>query len=161
VTAVDASTVVHWAASMRWDDDSLFWDGMDERVSSAWVDLGDPDDPHRPLLMFVRYAPGITVKAHYHDTDYSSIVLGGEVTITGKLHRPGSVRSVAAGTTYGPLVAGPEGTLLLDVFEDRNGAFPRWPNPGPDESERHQRLQRYLEGRLRDTTPRPRLRPPA
>ena len=61
--------VAHWFRDAAWDDESLEWDGFDDRVRTAWVDLGDPDDPSRPLVMFVRYAPGITVRPHAHASD--------------------------------------------------------------------------------------------
>src|SRR5437763_1128346 len=113
-------TATHWFKETAWDDESLEWDGFDDRVSSAWLDMGDPDDPDRPLVMLVRYAPNITLAPHAHASDYSSIVVQGEVTVSGRLHTVGSLRIVAAGTTYGPLVAGPEGTTIIDTFASRN-----------------------------------------
>ena len=68
-------------------------------MRTGWVDIGDPDDPARPLVMFVRCAPPITVQPHLHASDYQSMVLEGEVTVTGRHHADGSVRRVAAGTT--------------------------------------------------------------
>jgi len=149
-------TVAHWFRDAAWDDDSLEWDGFDERVRTAWVDVGAPDDPHRPLVMFVRYSPGITVRPHAHASDYVSMVLEGEVTVTGRRHGVGSVRTVAAGTTYGPLVAGPEGTLLVDIFSDRNGLFPQWAKVDEDARERLAALERYNRERLAALRPRPR-----
>jgi len=145
---------VHWSLLTQWDDDRLDWQGLDDRVQSALVDFGDPADPQRPVVMFVRYAPGITVRPHAHDADYCSIVVQGEVEVTRERHTVGSVRFVSAGTTYGPLVAGPEGTTLIDVFADRNGIFPRWAKVADDERERLQRLDRWLQDRLDRLTPR-------
>jgi hypothetical protein len=76
--------------------------------------------------VLVEYAPDIVIRPHFHRTDYCSMVVRGEVTVSGRVHRPGSIRRVAAGTTYGPLLAGPEGVLMVDVFEDRRGAAAVW-----------------------------------
>jgi hypothetical protein len=149
---------MHWSSEAQWNDDTLEWGGLDDRVRSAWLDLGDPVDPNRPLLMFVRYAPGIVVKPHSHGSDYSSMVLQGEVKITGRSHAVGSIRLVSAGTVYGPLVAGPEGTTLLDIFSRRDGALPIWAKPSLEDRDRLEALDRYLRARLEAVEARPRLR---
>jgi hypothetical protein len=130
-------------------------------VSSAWLDMGDPDDPDRPLVMLVRYAPNITLAPHSHATDYSSVVVQGEVTVSGRRHTVGSMRIVAAGTTYGPLVAGPEGTTIIDTFASRNGLFPLYAKIDDTNRARLDALKEYLEARLAALQPRPRLTPRA
>lgn len=149
--------VAHWFLDTAWDDPSLDWDGYDERVQTAWLDMGDPDDPQRPLVMLIRYAPNIEVRPHAHACDYTSIVVEGEVTVSGRKHGVGTVRVVAAGTTYGPLIAGPEGTRLIDVFTDRNGLFPVWAKVDDTNRERLAALQDHLETRLAALQPRPRI----
>lgn len=90
-------------------------------LSVALVEIGSPDQERRPLLAFVRYPPGARVPAHWHDTDYCSIVIDGEIEITRQRHGPGSIRIVKARTAYGPLVVGPEGCRVIDVFADHTG----------------------------------------
>jgi hypothetical protein len=158
---MDSELPVHWILQTSWDDPRLDWQGLDERVQSALVEFGDPTGDQRPVAMFIRYAPGITVRPHAHDTDYCSIVMQGEVEVARKLHRAGSVRFVSAGTTYGPLVAGPEGTVLIDVFADREGIFPRWATVEDADRERLERLEAWLRQRLTDLSPRARLAPEA
>lgn len=85
------------------------------------IDVGDEDNVHRPLVGMVHYAPGAEVPVHYHDTDYVSIVVEGEIEVTRKVHGPGSVRIVKKGTAYGPLRAGPDGCRVVEVFADRAG----------------------------------------
>ena len=101
-------TVVHWSSSAAWEDDSLGWE-YSGRVRTAFFDIGDPDGQQRPVVMLAEYPAGVTVATHWHSTDYVSIVVGGFLTVTGKGHLPGAVRRVAAGTAYGPIVAGPDG----------------------------------------------------
>ena len=154
----DVGAAAHWFRNLDWRDDALGWDGLDDRVTTAWLDIGEPDDPHRPLVMVVRYAPGITVNPHSHASDYASLVVEGDVVITGRLHDVGSIRLVAAGTVYGPLVAGERGTTLIDVFTDRNGLFPLWAREEGAERERHKKLEDYLHQRLAKLEGRPPLR---
>lgn len=154
----NAVAAAHWFRNVDWHDDALGWDGLDDRVTTAWLDIGDPGDPHRPLVMVVRYAPGITVKPHSHASDYASLVVEGDVVITGQLHGVGSIRLVAARTVYGPLVTGDRGTTLIDVFTDRNGLFPLWAKEEGAERERHEQLEHYLQQRLARLEGRPPLR---
>ena len=64
------------------------------------------------------------------------------------MHRVGSVRFVAAGTVYGPLIAGPEGTTLIDVFADRDGVIPNYGNVGGAEQARAARVREMFLARL-------------
>jgi quercetin dioxygenase-like cupin family protein len=66
--------------------------------------------------VMVRYEPGSEVPVHYHPTDYCSIVVEGTIEITRRVHEPGSVRLVKAGTAYGPLRVGDEGCTVIDIF---------------------------------------------
>jgi mannose-6-phosphate isomerase-like protein (cupin superfamily) len=77
------------------------------------------DDDHGPMVVLVEYAPGVTIGVHHHESDYFSLVVSGAVTITRRSEAPGSIRLVKAGTAYGPLVVGPEGCTVLEVFADR------------------------------------------
>jgi hypothetical protein len=86
---------------------------------AALVDIGDKD--HRPLVAMVDYAPDTEVPVHYHSTDYCSIVVEGEIEITRRMHRSGSIRVVRKGTAYGPLKVGPQGCKVIDIFADRTG----------------------------------------
>lgn len=85
------------------------------------VDIGDADNPRRPVVGVIKYAPGAEVPVHYHNTDYVSIVIEGEIEVTRKRHGVGAVRVVKQGTAYGPLKAGPDGCRVIEVFADRSG----------------------------------------
>ena len=77
------------------------------------------DDEHGPLIALVEYAANSRVGVHTHASDYFSLVIEGEIEITRRLETKGSIRHVRADTAYGPLVVGPEGCTVLEVFEDR------------------------------------------
>jgi hypothetical protein len=148
------ATVARWFLDSAGDDPDLEWGGLDERVQSAGLDTGDPDDPDRPLDMIIRYASGITAQPHSHESDSTSLVAG-EVEVTGR-HGPGSPRLVARATVYGPLVAGPEGTTIILTFTNRNGLFPEWAKRSDADDERRRSLRQYLARRLARVEPRPR-----
>ena len=67
-------------------------------------------------VLVVKYDPGCKVEVHYHDCDYCSIVVEGSIEISHVMHGVGDMRFVKAGTVYGPLIAGPEGCTVIDVF---------------------------------------------
>ncbi len=78
--------------------------------------IGDPDNSDSVAVVVVEYAPGAVVGAHFHRTDYTSVVVRGSMKVTNKVEQTGSIRFVTAGTGYGPLVAGPEGCTVIDIF---------------------------------------------
>ena len=95
---------------------------LDTLLGEAFlIDIGDADNPRRPVVGIIRYAPGAEVPVHRHDTDYVSIVIDGEIEVTRKRHDVGAVRVVKGGTAYGPLKAGPDGCRVIEVFADRSG----------------------------------------
>ncbi len=67
-------------------------------------------------VLVVEYEPGCKVDVHYHDCDYCSIVVEGSIEISHVIHKVGEMRFVKAGTVYGPLIAGPEGCTVIDIF---------------------------------------------
>jgi hypothetical protein len=67
-------------------------------------------------MLVVKYSPGSVVKPHYHHADYCSIVVEGSIEVTRHHEGVGTMRIVNAGTVYGPLVAGPEGCTVVEVF---------------------------------------------
>lgn len=88
---------------------------------AALIDIGDDDGRTRPLVAAVHYPPDAEVPPHYHDTDYCSFIIEGEIEVTRRVHRAGDVRVVKKGTVYGPLKAGPNGCKVIEVFADRTG----------------------------------------
>ena len=67
-------------------------------------------------VLVVRYDPNAVIGVHYHQCDYCSVVVEGSIEISHIKHETGSMRFVKAGTVYGPLVAGPEGCTMIDIF---------------------------------------------
>jgi quercetin dioxygenase-like cupin family protein len=68
-----------------------------------------------PWVLWTRYEPDHLQPAHSHDEDEVIYVLEGEVTVGEARCGPGTAIFVEKDTTYGPLVAGPEGVVFLRV----------------------------------------------
>jgi hypothetical protein len=71
--------------------------------------------PKRAFI-HTRYDPGIIVERHGHQSDHAIFVTGGSVTIGDVECTPGMLVILEEGATFGPLVAGPEGTDLLEFY---------------------------------------------
>lgn len=85
--------------------------------------LLDEDDASSPLVILTRFEPGETVEPHTHESNYFEYVIEGEQSVGKTTFREGDVRIVKGGTGYGPVVAGPEGCLVLIMFQNATGAL--------------------------------------
>ncbi len=88
----------------------------EKKLSHATVRLSIDERGAGTTIVIAKYEPGAVVGPHYHHADYCSVVVEGSIEITRRNHTVGSMRVVNAGTTYGPLVAGPEGCTMVDIF---------------------------------------------
>jgi quercetin dioxygenase-like cupin family protein len=75
-----------------------------------------------PAIREVSFPPNARLGVHSHPCDTLYIIQSGEFIVDGEgTYRPGELRWVRGGATYGPERAGPEGTVLLIV--STNGTF--------------------------------------
>jgi quercetin dioxygenase-like cupin family protein len=103
-----------------YDDVIKHWEDLD------WVKLDDSpglrvcalsvDPNHDATAVAMDYAPGFTIPDHYHTVAHIEIVVQGEITVSGRPEKPGDMRLVPQGAVYGPLVAGPDGARVIEVF---------------------------------------------
>ena len=79
-----------------------------------------------PAIRQVTFPPNATLAAHSHPCDTLYVIESGEFIVDDEdTYRPGDLRWVKAGVTYGPERAGAEGAVVLIV--STNGAFGvRW-----------------------------------
>ncbi len=76
------------------------------------------------LVSYTRYDPGYVVPLHSHGGDEVIYILDGDVTI-GDVHcTPGMAIMLNKGTPIGPIVAGSQGTRLLEVFIGKDAGKP-------------------------------------
>ena len=75
-----------------------------------------------PWFGRVRYDPGMRVERHQHPANEIIYILGGELLLGDQVCPPGTAITLQAGTTYGPLIAGPQGAeFLLTMNRDPSG----------------------------------------
>jgi hypothetical protein len=68
------------------------------------------------VFIHTRYDPGIVVERHGHRSDHAIFILEGSVTIGEVECTPGMLVTLEQGAEFGPLVAGPDGTELLEFY---------------------------------------------
>ena len=71
------------------------------------------------FVTYTRYEPGMLLARHSHQADEVIYILEGEVRVGERLWTEGTVAILEAGAFFGPLVAGPKGALLFEVFNGR------------------------------------------
>jgi hypothetical protein len=68
------------------------------------------------LVLYARYDPGMVVERHSHRSDHVVFVLHGEIIVGGVPCPAGTNLVLEQGAPFGPLEAGPDGALLLEVM---------------------------------------------
>jgi predicted enzyme related to lactoylglutathione lyase len=88
--------------------------------------------PGRTVL-YTEYDPGLTLEEHGHRSDHVIFVIDGFLHVGETPCPPGTMVLLEHGATFGPLVAGPDGTTLLEFYAGN-------PNPVPADPEGYQVL---------------------
>jgi redox-sensitive bicupin YhaK (pirin superfamily) len=96
------------------------------------------------MVTYTRYDPGLVVAPHSHDGIEVIYVLEGSMQIDGVACEQGTLIVLDGDSTIGPIVAGDEGTVLLEMFEGRESWLPR-PVPPNDAYEKLVRDRRITE----------------
>lgn len=76
------------------------------------------------MVLYAKYDPGFFTERHGHLSDHIVYVLEGEVTIGGEVCGPGTNIVLDRGAAFGPIEAGPEGALMLEVMMGDPRAVP-------------------------------------
>jgi hypothetical protein len=78
----------------------------------------------RYLSLYSEWDPGMTIQAHGHNSDHMVFVLEGDMTC-GDVHCPaGTHLELQHGDTFGPFIAGPNGTKLYMIMMGDPRSFP-------------------------------------
>jgi len=76
------------------------------------------------MVLYARYDRGMLIERHGHMSDHIVYVLEGDITV-GEVHcRPGTSIVLPKGATFGPIEAGAEGALLLEIMTGDPRAVP-------------------------------------
>jgi hypothetical protein len=96
--------------------------------------LGRDDDPMAPRVYWAKDPPGVLWDRQSHRCDMFMAYLQGGQKVGDKWYGAGDARVVKAGTVYGPIEAGPEGSTVVIIFS--NGDYqPIFENDSADDSE--------------------------
>ena len=76
------------------------------------------------FVSYTRYDPDYVVEAHRHKGDQLIHVLEGEMTVDGHACPKGTTIVLPQGAVLGPIIAGPEGTHILEVFLGKHANHP-------------------------------------
>jgi hypothetical protein len=77
----------------------------------------DPEDPDAPLAMLLRLPPGYVLQRHGHECYRVEVLIQGSLTVEGgQVLAPGDVSVTEPNVFYGPHIAGPEGSLSVEIF---------------------------------------------
>ncbi|MBV8951147.1 MAG: hypothetical protein JOZ99_09750 [Actinobacteria bacterium] len=68
------------------------------------------------MVLYARYEPGMLVERHGHRSDHIVYVIEGEITVGGVVCRPGTNIVLEQGAVFGPIEAGPDGAVLLEIM---------------------------------------------
>lgn len=71
------------------------------------------------FVAYTRYEPGMMLARHSHHADEVIYIVDGEVQVGDQLWTKGTVAILEKGAYFGPLIAGPQGALLFEVFNGR------------------------------------------
>lgn len=136
-----------------WDlgPESLKWMSVASEalgVKLARFAMGDPEDGATPFASVLFMPPGYELWRHKHDCYRVEIVVSGTLDVgEGRVLGPGDVMTSAPGEFYGPHIAGPEGSVTVEIFSSRDGMqFKLEDNPDPAVLE-------FFEGLLTDSDP--------
>src|SRR5262249_27569017 len=75
--------------------DELRWTENPKGRHCTWHMTWDEGDGlDHPVVSVLEYAPGAVVPPHYHESDYVSVVLAGDLSVDGRPHKVGDIRFV-------------------------------------------------------------------
>ena len=104
------------------DDPDMGWQEVkrirnaDGSTSSVWEKwLAFSPDPQY-LSLYARWDPGMVIRRHGHYSPHVIFVVSGEMWCGGRHCPAGTHVELPLGAAFGPFVAGPEGTVLLEVM---------------------------------------------
>jgi hypothetical protein len=80
------------------------------------------------LVLYARYDPGMLVERHGHRSDHVVWVIEGEIRVGDVLCGAGTSIVLEEGAVFGPIEAGAEGALMLEIMTGDPRAVPADPD---------------------------------
>ncbi len=88
-------------------------DGTTSSVWEKWLAFS-PDPQY--LSLYAKWDPGMVIRRHGHYSPHVIFVIEGEMWCGGRHCPTGTHVELPLGAAFGPFVAGPDGTVLLEVM---------------------------------------------
>ena len=76
------------------------------------------------MVLYARYDAGMLIERHGHRSDHIVYVLEGEIRVGDEVCAAGTNLVLEQGAVFGPIEAGPEGALMLEVMMGDPRAVP-------------------------------------
>jgi hypothetical protein len=95
----------------------------------------DPEDTESPVASLLYLGPNDVLPRHAHDCHRVEVIVKGSLTVQGKEMHPGDVSVSKPNEFYGPHIAGPDGSLSVEIFSRASGLYPAMEDD-PDEESR-------------------------
>lgn len=114
-TAPEPQLIVHHVDDLEWHE--VRAQQIGDRRASVWNRFVDITEDR--TVAYTRYDAGVMLPRHSHHTDEVIYIIEGEVNVGGQSWPEGTAAVLEAGKFFGPLVAGPEGAILFEVFSGR------------------------------------------
>jgi hypothetical protein len=121
--------------------------------TAMWI-LGAADDEFRLVIPDIRMPPNQYWPLHWHDCWIAIVVLDGSCLVGDWWMQPGDVLVSSAGLEYGPLLNGPRGCQLFEIFARDTGIL------GGYAPEYHDHPTLHAVGTMSGAPPRFLPRPP-
>jgi hypothetical protein len=70
------------------------------------------------FVAHTRYDPNLVLARHAHKSAFFVYVLDGDLTVGDRLCPPGTLIVMEKNVFFGPLIAGPEGCIIIEAYGD-------------------------------------------
>lgn len=114
-----------WAEWVRVGTEAL---GM--RISNFV--LGDTEDQQAPVASLLFLPPGHRLPRHAHDCYRAEVIVRGSLHVGDTVLHPGDVSFSGPHEAYGPHIAGPTGSLSVEIFSQAQAILAEPDPAGPE-----------------------------
>jgi hypothetical protein len=84
----------------------------------------DIEDREAPVASLLWLPPNDVLPRHAHDCHRVEVIVRGSLTVDGQIMHPGDVSVSQPNEFYGPHIAGPTGSLSVEIFSKATGLVP-------------------------------------
>lgn len=142
------------------NSESMRWTRVGTRALGPGWDFGsivmadEGNSSSSPIVSLLQIPPGGVLPRHAHACHRVEVVVRGSIDIgEARVLGPGDVSVSKAGEFYGPHVAGPEGSVSVEIFSSGVGIQPIWEgDPSPEVLAAMARAQAEIERAIGTTT---------